>query len=182
MINQPPDFYPRHICHGDLALELSPVPSLIPLSTSTFSLLASGYFPFSLSLDAGDSDVGFTGGIGTEVELFSSGPLVHTPFHQRRDLRAIIRAKFHHRGILRLIWCQLTAMIEMSATRYVIKDTTTVVTLYSRVVWSISFWNIVIPNTVWEAVREQFNSRRRAWLNLQIRNLEADKEQLPPWK
>jgi hypothetical protein len=119
---------------------LSLVPSLTPLSTSTCSLLASGFFPFSPGLDSGDFGVrpaGWTGRIEAElsfVELFGGGV-------------------FHYRRKLRLMRFQFTAMIERSATRHIIKDMTIVVILYSCVVWSTSFWNIVILNTVLEKVR-----------------------------
>jgi hypothetical protein len=124
-------------------MELSPVPSLAPFSMSTCSLLASRFFSLSSDLGAGDFGVepAWTG-------VMEAG-LSFTVL--------LVREVFHHSRIFRSICPQFTAMMDTSATRYVIKDTTTVVILYSRVVWSTSFWNIVIPNTVLEKVRLQMN-------------------------
>jgi hypothetical protein len=136
------------------------VPSLAPLSTSTCWLLASGFFSLFSGFGAGGFGVEpgcWTGGVGAELSF--TGLLVRNSFHHSRILRVIVLAEYHHRGILRLMCAQLTAIIDTSATRYVIKDTTTVVILYSRVVWSTSFWNIVMPNTVLEKVRWNFGGR-----------------------
>ena len=79
------------------------MPSLTPLSTSTCSLLASGFFSLSPGLDSSDfgvRPVGWTGGIEAEfyfVELLGGGV-----FYRRRNLR--------------LMCSQFTAMVKRSAT------------------------------------------------------------------
>jgi hypothetical protein len=83
----------------------TPASNLIHTAFYVHLLITSfGVLSFSSGLDASDFVVGPIGGTcGTEAKFSFAGPLFPSVFHNRRDLRAIIQAEFHHRGISRLM-------------------------------------------------------------------------------